>query len=81
MFEILYLRTFEGDEYKIVGNSKVVHLEWKYPSHDWDLLYFEKLETGIESCFLKLAEEMEFRRPGKDFEINAYQKCKQVQDE
>lgn len=61
MFDIVRVKTFQGDEFKVCGDDKVVHLEWKPapPTQGWEILYFKNLnEDGIVMCMLHLAEEL-----------------------
>lgn len=89
MFEILSVKTFDGQEYKIEGNEKEVELSWKYPQAiGWDILYFHKLEGGIEACMKHLTEELNdlvierrARERRDDFVIQAYNKCERLPSE
>lgn len=64
MFEIIKVKTFQGDEYKISGNEKEVIFEHRPPppynnKDTWDILYRQKLsEDGVRECMLHLASEI-----------------------
>lgn len=59
MFDIIKVKTFQGDEFKVCGDDKVVHLEWCAPNHPWDILYFKEVQDdGVTMCMLHLAEEL-----------------------
>lgn len=63
MFEIIKVKTFQDDEYRIVGDEKHINLEWlpalPFGTTVWELLYFHKLEDdGVMMCMLHLATEL-----------------------
>lgn len=59
MFEIIKIKNFMGEELKVCGDDKVVHLEYKAPGHPWDILYFRDLsDDGVMMCMLHLCEEV-----------------------
>jgi hypothetical protein len=63
MFDILKVKTFQGDEYKVCGDEKDVHLEWRQAppreNNSWEILYFKALlDDGVESCIRQLRAEL-----------------------
>lgn len=59
MTEVIKCSLLGGDEFRIVGDEKHSYLEWKYPQHEWETLYFSDNDPeGLKKCVLKMHEEI-----------------------
>lgn len=59
MMPIVYVKVVDGSEYRVIEVQEEVFLDWKYPGHPWETLYFANVfKDGVKRCIEKLGEEI-----------------------